>query len=162
MLRLLPRIYLTDRKRKKNKNIVQPSSAKLHWLNSGEAKASGSRRLTVWRGYVMSWAMIPPPAPARPLIRASDMVCRENGAPGQLFPGKFAAITVPKTYKVKLIWLLAVAERICPTYIHTYIYLLGGMERTTEVVLGFASRKIKVFERIKVVLLSALSINSYE
>lgn len=70
----------------------------------------------------MSWAMIPPPAPARPLIRASDMVCRENGAPGQLFPGKFAAITVPKTYKVKTNLTFGCSRKNMPN-IYTYIYI---------------------------------------
>lgn len=61
-------------------------------------EASKSRPLTVWRGKVMSWAMIPPPpAPASPLIRASDMFFPpENAAPADVFPRKFAAITFTK------------------------------------------------------------------
>lgn len=34
--------------------------------------------ITVCKGYVMSWAMIPPPAPATPLMRASDIALRRR------------------------------------------------------------------------------------
>ena len=50
----------------------QQSQALKNW----KAKRENQRDVefcTVWRGYVMSWAMIPPPAPESPLIKASDI-----------------------------------------------------------------------------------------
>lgn len=48
-------------------------------MKAGEKPTTINRKtLTVWSGYVMSWAMIPPPAPASPLITASDIFSGEN------------------------------------------------------------------------------------
>ena len=60
----------------KLKLLVQQQQKQSQALKNWKAKRENQRDVefcTVWRGYVMSWAMIPPPAPESPLIKASDI-----------------------------------------------------------------------------------------
>ena len=60
----------------KLKLLEQQQQQQSQALKNWKAKRENQRDVefcTVWRGYVMSWAMIPPPAPESPLIKASDI-----------------------------------------------------------------------------------------